>query len=515
VPIYMPNDPAIPAKGVPARASFERPFIRDKQILQREAKQGTGSLPLLGYAIVLAITLSIIALNAWALVRLATVIGPQARPPARRTTPVREPLAGVTSLERRELRLHGHPVAYYTAGSGPVLLLIHGITSSADAWREVVPALAEHYTGRRPDLLGHGGSAKPRGTTRSGAYASGLRDLLAALGHERATVVGHSMGGGIAMQLAYQFPERVERTGARRERRARQGGRLGPARATLPGAEWVLPVLTRGRPRAVLGAGQPGAEPGRAAHPRRRPRHRARARVSERRTGAAGAFLHTGALDHRSVGQRVSATDRLYLAESMPTLIVWGERDPMIPARTGDRRARPHPPLPAGALPGRRPLPVRRGPRALRARFARLHRGQSGGRVRRGDDAPAAARGSGGVNLPEELTPRLRGVSHAWAMWFAVVACVVLAIYAPDGARARGRARLRHRDVRAVRGQRALSPLALEPALAAAAAPHRPLRRSSSSSPPATRRWRCSCCRARSRWSCSSASGRARWAASP
>jgi hypothetical protein len=92
VPIYMPNDPAIPAKGVPARASFARPFIRDQQILQREAKQGTGSLPLLGYAIVLAITLSIIALNAWALVRLATVIGPQARPPARRTAPVREPL---------------------------------------------------------------------------------------------------------------------------------------------------------------------------------------------------------------------------------------------------------------------------------------------------------------------------------------------------------------------------------------------------------------------------------------
>jgi len=92
VPIYMPNDPAIPAKGVPARASFERPFIRDKQILQREAKQGTGSLPLVGYAIVLAITLSIIALNAWALVRLATVSGPQARPPARRTAAVREPL---------------------------------------------------------------------------------------------------------------------------------------------------------------------------------------------------------------------------------------------------------------------------------------------------------------------------------------------------------------------------------------------------------------------------------------
>ena len=106
-----------------------------------------------------------------------------------------------------------------------------------------------------PDLLGHGGSAKPRGDYSLGAYASGLRDLLAALGHERATVVGHSMGGGIAMQLAYQFPERVERLAL-----VSSGG-LGrevglPLRAaTLPGAEWVLPLLTRRGPREVLELG--------------------------------------------------------------------------------------------------------------------------------------------------------------------------------------------------------------------------------------------------------------------
>jgi pimeloyl-ACP methyl ester carboxylesterase len=115
------------------------------------------------------------------------------------------------ALRRQEIRLHGHPVSYYETGSGPVVLLVHGITSSADAWRNVTPALAEDYTVVAPDLLGHGGSAKPRGDYSLGAYASGLRDLMAALGHERATVVGHSMGGGIAMQLAYQFPERVER----------------------------------------------------------------------------------------------------------------------------------------------------------------------------------------------------------------------------------------------------------------------------------------------------------------
>ena len=93
------------------------------------------------------------------------------------------------ALSRQEIRLHGHPVSYYETGSGPVVLLVHGITSSADVWRRVIPALAEHHTVLAPDLLGHGGSAKPRGDYSLGAYASGLRDLLAALGHERATVV--------------------------------------------------------------------------------------------------------------------------------------------------------------------------------------------------------------------------------------------------------------------------------------------------------------------------------------
>src|SRR5256885_2175523 len=115
-------------------------------------------------------------------------------------------------MDTREITLHGHHVSYRTAGDGPeVVVLIHGITGSADTWAEAIPALAEEFTVVAPDLLGHGHSAKPRGDYSLGAYASGVRDLVAALGYDHATVVGHSLGGGVAMQLAYQFPERCDR----------------------------------------------------------------------------------------------------------------------------------------------------------------------------------------------------------------------------------------------------------------------------------------------------------------
>src|SRR5436189_6452810 len=113
---------------------------------------------------------------------------------------------------REEIELHGHRVVYWVAGSGgPVVLLIHGITGSARQWERVATLLSERYTVVAPDLLGHGESAKPRGDYSLGAYAAGVRDLMIALGHRRATVVGHSLGGGIAMQFAYEYPPFAER----------------------------------------------------------------------------------------------------------------------------------------------------------------------------------------------------------------------------------------------------------------------------------------------------------------
>src|SRR3954447_14600931 len=158
---------------------------------------------------------------------------------------------GSDGLEPRELTVHGHRVSYRTAGTGPVLLLLHGVTDSSQTWAPVTPALARHFTLVAPDLLGHGDSATPRGDYSLGAHANGVRDLLTALGHQRVTVVGHSLGGGIAMQFAYQFPERCERLVLVSSGGLGREVHLLLRAAALPGADYVLPVITSTKLRTV------------------------------------------------------------------------------------------------------------------------------------------------------------------------------------------------------------------------------------------------------------------------
>jgi pimeloyl-ACP methyl ester carboxylesterase len=230
----------------------------------------------------------------------------------------------------RHIDLHGNQVGYRMAGEGPAVVLVHGLALSSTTWRYVMPTLAERFTVVAPDLLGHGKSGKPRGDYSLGAYASGIRDLLVALDIERATFVGHSLGGGIAMQLGYQFPERCERLVL-----VASGGLgkevSGLLRAvTLPGAEYVLPVILapwlRLRAEAVGGwLNKLGWRPG--------PTFGEVWRSYTNLTDRAGqqAFVHTVRSVIDVSGQRVSARDRLYLATKVPTLIVWGEDDGVIP----------------------------------------------------------------------------------------------------------------------------------------------------------------------------------------
>lgn len=233
-------------------------------------------------------------------------------------------------LQTRELVLHGHRITYRMAGQGPVVVLVHGITSASDTWRDLLPFLAESHTVIAPDLLGHGESAKPRGDYSLGAYAAGIRDLLLALGHQRATVVGHSLGGGVAMQFAYQFPERCERLALISSGGLGREVHMLLRAASLPGSEIVLPLIASS---GVLSAG--AAVGSFLARLGLRPANDlaeiARGYASLGDARARRAFLHTLRAVIDPLGQRVSARDRLYLAGEMPTLIIWGQGDRVIP----------------------------------------------------------------------------------------------------------------------------------------------------------------------------------------
>lgn len=238
------------------------------------------------------------------------------------------------ALVSHDLTLHGHAVTYRTAGSGPVLLLLHGIANSSQTWERVAPALSERFTLIAPDLLGHGESATPRGDYSLGAHATGVRDLLTALGVGHATVVGHSLGGGIAMQFAYQFPERCERLVLVSSGGLGREVHLLLRAAALPGADYVLPLLTAS---GVVGVGR------RLGGLLRRSRLApggdvqvlAEGFASLDSAGSRQAFLHTVRAVIDPSGQRVSAHDRLALASLLPSLIVWGERDSIIPVAHG------------------------------------------------------------------------------------------------------------------------------------------------------------------------------------
>jgi pimeloyl-ACP methyl ester carboxylesterase len=243
-------------------------------------------------------------------------------------------MAGMDAMQKRTISLHGRSLSYVQAGSGPALLMIHGMAGTCESWRAVVEPLARRYTVIAPDLPGHGDSQPGAGDYSIGSLAAALRDLLITFGHDRATLVGHSLGGGIAMQFAYQFPEITERLVL-----VSSGG-LGPEvspvlrAAALPGANLFIaatagPGSTAG---SVLARGLAAV----GLHPNADVAEVARGYASLADGGRRGAFLATLRAVVGTDGQRVEAGDRLYLAEGVPVLIIWGRRDRIIPVSHGE-----------------------------------------------------------------------------------------------------------------------------------------------------------------------------------
>jgi len=234
------------------------------------------------------------------------------------------------------LDLHGDRVAYRDSGdsSGPeTLLLIHGMAGSSTTWRDVMPRLAKNYRVIAPDLLGHGLSDKPRGDYSLGAFAVWLRDFLDELNIPRVTVIGQSLGGGIAMQFAYQHRERCDRVVL-----IGSGG-LGPDLSwmlrllSVPGAELLLPALA---PKPVLSAGNAirgWLSSAGLRSPRGAEMWSAVSSLSD--ADSRTAFLRTlrSVVDTR--GQSVSALNKLHLSAQFPVLLVWGDQDRIIPVSHG------------------------------------------------------------------------------------------------------------------------------------------------------------------------------------
>ncbi|MCH5644260.1 MULTISPECIES: alpha/beta fold hydrolase [unclassified Gordonia (in: high G+C Gram-positive bacteria)] len=265
--------------------------------------------------------------------------------PTKPSGPVLRPVSD-TDVRIEYHTIHGYRRAYRIAGSGPALLLIHGIGDNSSTWNEVIPILAQHYTVIAPDLLGHGKSDKPRADYSVPAFANGMRDLLVVLGHSKVTVVGHSLGGGVAMQFCYQFPRFVERLvlvaagGVTRE--------VNPALRfiSLPVVHQLLSVLRvpgvipglKLAAKGVVEAPLPSFVPNAAS-----PKHllidhedmmRVLGDLADPKSYAA--FLRTlrAVVDWR--GQSVTMLDRCYLTERLPVLIVWGDEDSVIPYHHGE-----------------------------------------------------------------------------------------------------------------------------------------------------------------------------------
>ena len=232
--------------------------------------------------------------------------------------------------------VHGYRRAFRIAGDGPPLLLVHGIGDSSRTWEQIIPLLAREHLVIAPDLLGHGGSDKPRADYSVAAYANGMRDLLAVLGIDKVTLVGHSFGGGVAMQFAYQFPDKTERLVLVSTGGAGHDVSRVLRAATLPGAHLALSMLRLPFARLAVntavqmlrrldtGAGLDAADLRLVVAAL--PDHTARS-----------AFIRTlrSVVDRR--GQVVTMLDRSYLARGVPTMLMWGGRDSVLPVAHAHR----------------------------------------------------------------------------------------------------------------------------------------------------------------------------------
>jgi pimeloyl-ACP methyl ester carboxylesterase len=233
------------------------------------------------------------------------------------------------AVEERNIEVDGLPIRYVTAGTGPPLVLLHGAGDNALDWRWVMPDLATAHRVYAPDLPGSPNSARPFANYSPAFFERFVAGFLDALGIERAAMVGNSLGGLVALRLAFSEPARV--TALVLVDSAGLGRAVSPALRSLalPGYGKLAVTWSKTPPGALQRA------LGRAmllfARPRRIPLKWLKTQYRLGRTpGFSEAQLAAVRAQVGLRGQREVLLDQLPSLQ-IPTLVVWGSRDRVFP----------------------------------------------------------------------------------------------------------------------------------------------------------------------------------------
>ncbi len=237
-------------------------------------------------------------------------------------------------LERRFVTVCNFQMSYLTGGQGEPVVLLHGLGADNSTWRKVLPELARHFTVYALDMFGCGQSDKPLIEYTVEAMAHYVRLFMDAVSIKQAHLIGHSLGGGIAMQTLYFSPERVQRVVLI------DSGGLGRdvhwllRMTTLPGAHRIIGMLTDPRSRLLELLGKMEeyeVRPLNAEFESEIPVTMGRLRDPDVRRSFLRMLRAVGSLS----GQTVSALSRLPERADRQFLLIWGERDRIIPAAHG------------------------------------------------------------------------------------------------------------------------------------------------------------------------------------
>jgi pimeloyl-ACP methyl ester carboxylesterase len=226
----------------------------------------------------------------------------------------------------RSVQCHGRRVNYVEMGSGPPVVLVHGLSGSWQNWLETIPHLARAHTVFAVDLPGFGRSELPPEDVSIPGYGRFLDAFMGELGFDRAALVGSSMGGLIAAQTAAAFQARVERLvlvsapGLGRPQQVADGVDIGRS--------FIARLAPHARFAGHIGALRRLALSRLVAHPDRIGKEIVMASAAGMgKPGVQAALRSILTYDFRPYVREITA----------PTLLIWGAADRVVPAHVADR----------------------------------------------------------------------------------------------------------------------------------------------------------------------------------